>query len=307
MSIFERFFRGLLPALMMCASLCITPATAQIETPSRSTTGPVPPPWVGPKEAYPWPKPAVTGAISKTIEGVPGYLWRHGCGPTAVGMVCGYYATHGFPTLFDSDASTQTDAVNQGIASQGSGVRGSGLQLHYEDYSLPMDDKTTDVIPDSSETYPAGCHSNNSIADFMRTSWSIDDSHYGSSWSSVIDQSFTSYTLYRNSSYSAEVTQYNYYRTLTFDILKNEINSNHPMVFLVDTRGTGSTDHFVTIVAYEDATPPKYGCLDTWDPPSVIRWCEFRGIAIGNQWGIWGGWSFHIAKTTAATEWSLYE
>lgn len=299
--------RGSIPALIICVFLLVTAAAAQTVTPQRSTTGPKPPPWVGPKDAYPWPRPAAPTVTSNTIEGTPGYLWRHGCGPTAVGMVCGYYATHGFADLFDDDASTQSEAVNQGIASQGSGVRGSGLQVHYENYSLPNDDATTDVIPDSSETYPAGCHTNNSVADFMHTSWSREDSHYGSSWSSSIDPGFTSYTLFRNTNYAAEVTQHYFWDTLTFTLLMSEINSNRPMVFLVDTGGTGKTDHFVTIVAYEDGIPPKYGCLDTWPPASAIRWCEFRGLTQGNPWGIWGGWSFRISKTTAVTEWSLYE
>ena len=63
------------------------------------------------------------------ISGVPYYLWRHGCGPTSVGMVVGYYALHGFSGLIAGSATTQTSSVNTAIASQ----------ENYNDYCSPED------------------------------------------------------------------------------------------------------------------------------------------------------------------------
>ena len=267
---------------------------AQSPLEQQSTSGPVPPASVLDKEVMKM-SPLEKEGTSKTIEGVPPYAWWRGCGPTALGMVLGFYDGRGFPDLFDGEAGTQTYSVNQGIASWGSGVRGEGAQLHYEDYSLPMDDGEPAVLPDSSETYPDGCHSDDSIADFMHTSWSADNNFYGWSWSSKVTPALTSYVTLRNPDYVPSVTQYWMGNgTLTWAIVKQEIDNDRPMIFLVDTEGDGSTDHFVTIVGYSDGPPRQYGCLDTWHPVGLVRWCDFSKIATGGPWGIFAGWSFAL-------------
>jgi len=275
-----------------------TGAFGQSPEPKQSTSGPMAPPAAGPKQ--PFARGADSGGgATQTIAGVPGYAWRHGCGPTAVGMVAGYWDTHGYPDLFPGDASTQTDDVNQGVASEGSGVRGSGTQRHYEDYSLPMDSDTA-MIPDSSQTYPTGCHRDDCIADFMHTSWSLDGNKYGWSWSSQVLPSYTSYVALRNPSYSFACSSY--YMSggsLSWSVLTNEIAHHRPMVFLVDSDGDGNTDHFVTVVGYSDGPPAQYGCLDTWYPYDQVRWCTFQGMSSSYAWGVWGGWSFK--PTTAPT------
>ena len=84
--------------------------------PLQSTTGPTPPLGV----VLPPDTPRAEG----TIVTVPNYLWRHGCVPTAVGSVIGYWDTFAFGTLIDGDATTQTAAVDQAIAPQGVPHRG---------------------------------------------------------------------------------------------------------------------------------------------------------------------------------------
>jgi hypothetical protein len=259
----------------------------QDPAPQQSTSGPKPPPGV----IAPKPLPVVPNMVSQTIAGVPCYYWRHGCGPTAVGMVVGYYDSHGYTDLIPGESTTETAAVDQAIASQGSGIRGSGIQLHYENYSLPMDSSST--IADSSVTYPTGCHTNDCIADYMHTSWSSDGNRYGWSWSNMVSPSFTSYVNLKNSSYGPSVQSYYMGSSLTWAVLTTEINNNRPMVFLVDSDGSGGTDHFVTIVGYNETTTQYYGCMDTWYAP--VRWCQFRGMSASYQWGVWGGWSFRLA------------
>jgi hypothetical protein len=270
--------------------------------PQQSTSGPKPPPGV----MEPEPLKPVPNMVSQTISNVPVYYWRHGCGPTAVGMVVGYYDTRGYSDLVVGEATTQTNAVSNMIASQGSGVRGSGTQLHYEDYCLPMDSSTP--IADSSVTYPTGCHTNDSIADYMHTSWSSDGNCYGWSWSNMVGPSFTSYVNLRNSSYLPSYQPYYMGSSLTWAVLTTEINNNRPMVFLVDSDGNGGTDHFVTIVGYNETTTQYYGCLDTWYAP--VRWCQFRSMSASYSWGVWGGWSFRLAAAPTAVKtsfWALFE
>ena len=63
-------------------------STSTDDNRQQSTTGPKPPPVVEPKADY-MSAEILTGGADIVIIGVPGYLWRHGCGPTAVGMICG--------------------------------------------------------------------------------------------------------------------------------------------------------------------------------------------------------------------------
>lgn len=268
-----------------------------IPEPQQSTTGPAPPDGVAPLKEDVSDFLGTSGGTMQTL-GVPGYLWRHGCGPTAVGMVAGYYDMRGYEDLFLDDASTQTDSVNQGIASQ----RSEGDPGHYEDYSQPLDDEDTGLLADKSQSPAGDEHASDSIADFMQTSWSSRDNYYGWSWSSDVSPSFLNYVNLKNPAYSpSSAGYYMYNSSLTWSVLVNEINNNRPMVFLVDTNGDGYTDHFVTVVGYRDEPTNQYGCLDTWY--HEIRWCDFGSMGVGKDWGIWGGWSFSLArlKPQAAT------
>lgn len=278
--------------------------------PQQSTTGPTPPPGVEPKTEF-LSGAALSGGSDVTVVGVPPYAWRHGCGPTAVGMVVGYWDGKGCDALFDGSAATQTSSVQQGIASQGSTL----VPRHYEDYSMPLDDTTPTILADRSTTPAGDEHVSDSIADFMHTSWSSDENRYGWSYSNYITPAFTNYVQLRKSGYSPLTTRY-YYTTyspaLTWSVLTAEITAGRPMVFLVDTDGNGGTDHFVTVVGYRlDGSTQYYGCYDTWDPVATIRWERFRGLASGNSWGIWGGYSFSLTcpstpPVTGGFSWTMF-
>jgi hypothetical protein len=71
------------------------------------------------------------------------------------------------------------------------------------------------------------------------------------------------------------------------------------MVFLVDTDGNGDTDHFVPVIGYDDASPHKYACYTTWTSMPGIRWYNFQSV--GNNWGVWGGWSLKLAPSKSFT------
>jgi len=232
----------------------------------QSTVGPTP------------PEGTYRGKVDKIskaqviISGVPSYLWQHGCGPTALGMVIGYYDGQGYSDLIDGDASTQTTGVNDAIAND----------EHYNDYSLPLD-YYPNLLPDASEL--GNAHTSNCMGDFMKTSWSSENNYYGWSWSNDIGPAFIEYINMINSNYITN-TSYEYYSDVTsWNLYKNEIDNNRPVVLLVDSDGNGGTDHFVTGIGYDD-TSEEYAIYDTWD--NSIHWYEWREISTGVVWGIWG-------------------
>ncbi|MHC4642123.1 MAG: DUF7901 domain-containing protein, partial [Planctomycetota bacterium] len=253
--------------------------------PRQSTSGPEPPVTVQERDII--RLLGIPPIAPVVIAGVPDYTWRHGCGPTALGNVVGYYDGQGYSDLIPGDASTQTAAVDQAVASQGTAAN----PRHYEDYSLPIDTWPT-LLSDKSEPPFGDEHPNDCIADYQMTSWSRRGNYYGWGYDTDVGPSFVDYVNMINPGYSPTFVRYRW-SALTWSILTNEIDNGRPMVFLVDTDGDGSTDHFVTIVGYDSATG-QYGCHDTWIPTGV-RWESFQGVSVGNPWGIYSGIEFHLA------------
>jgi len=283
--------RLILPKVIPEAGQLLLESEMPPPEPQQTTTGPTATEKIESKDETLQPS-AVGGGADITVLGVPAYAWRHGCGPTALGMIVGYWDGRGYDKLFDGDATTQTESVDQGMASQ------NGASGHYEDYSLP-EDSYPNLELDRSEDPVGDEHISDSIADFMFTSWSIADNYYGWSWSNHITPAFTNYLQSRDSSYVAitNTYYYDYDSSLSWDVLTSEIDAQRPMIFLVDSNGDGYTDHFVTIVGYRvEGDTQYYGCLDTWYPYETIRWEEFRGMSSSYAWGIWGGYSFDVEE-----------
>jgi Leucine-rich repeat (LRR) protein len=236
----------------------------------QSTTGPTPPPGVDVRGHI---FEGIRIQAATVIPGVPAYIWRHGCGPTAVGMVIGYYDTHGYGGLIPGDSSVQGAAVNAAIASQG----------NYDDYCLPID-SYPNLLPDKSELPAGDEHADDSIADFMDTSQSVRYNYYGWSWDSDVTPGFQSYV---NLTGAGESTASAYYFwSFSWASLMNEIDNLRPLVFLVDTDGNNQTDHFVTVVGYNsDGGVDYYGCYNTWD--QSVHWYEYREMGSGIGWGVY--------------------
>jgi len=97
----------------ICLFLVTLPVFAQ-PVKDRSSTGPVPPKGVD-IVGHIFDSKGTT--LEVVIDGVPAYNWYRGCGPTAEGMVFGYYDTHGFPDLLPGNGAYQTPAIDQAIAS----------------------------------------------------------------------------------------------------------------------------------------------------------------------------------------------
>jgi hypothetical protein len=256
-------------------AFALTTLTASTLLAQQSTTGPVP------------PEDVVRGHTNVTrsqhyIIDVPAYFWQHGCGPTALGMVIGFWDANGYEDLVTGSAVSQTTAVNAMIADDSNFPScGEPYSDHYQDYSCPIDD-VGPMQPDRSET--GGAHADNCVADFMLTSRSAAGNKYGWSFMSDVPIAFLSYVqmIYPDSAVEAAN---HYISEFSFADYMAEIDARRPVVLLVDTDGDGMTDHFVTGIGYDDETQ-EYGCFDTWGPS--VRWCDWREMAQGRPWGIYG-------------------
>ena len=212
---------------------------------------------------------ASTDAVAQ-LSDVPAYLWQHGCGPTAIGMLIGYWDMHGCPNLIAGDSSSQTSSVEEAIAST----------EHYNDYSLPIDNTGTGLLQDKSEL--GGAHTNNCIADWSETSWSSQGNYYGWTWLSAIDDATEGYAAAMG--YGSFTAHNENWGAFTWNDFVAEIDAGRPMVFIVDTDANGSTDHFVTAIGYDDSTH-RYACYDTWD--TSVHWYNFAQMAPGRTYGIY--------------------
>jgi len=240
-----------------------------------STTGPIPPDGIEMGK-----KPPTRS--QKIIVGVPKYIWHHGCGPTAVGMVVGFWDGNGFPDLVTGDADPQSIEVDDMIASDSNfAVCGQSWQDHYQDYSCPRD-SWGNILPDRSET--GGAHESNCIGDFMHCSWSLYGMPYG--WSGFFDDSYA-FAEYFQMVYpgSTAVTASYFIEEYSWEDYKSEIDNRRPVVLLVDTDADGFTDHFITGIGY-DEEEYEYGFLNTWDHD--VNWMPWRSIGVGKPWGIYG-------------------
>ena len=248
---------------------------------AQSTTGPKPPADTIKRE-FP---PLIPSSVV-TIPNVPAYIWHNGCGPTAAGMVLGYWDVMGFDNLVPGSAATQTAAVNSMISSTG----------NYNDYCLPIDEPPDPVKPDKSELPAGDEHTNDSISDFMKTSQSYSNNYYGWGWYSDMVSGFTGYVSTAAPGYSTIVTNLEW-GALTWENFKFEIDSGRPVVLLVDTDANGGTDHFVTAIGYSDEEGLNtYACFDTWD--ADVHWYEFAQMESGQSWGIHGSTFFQIHDTS---------
>ncbi len=244
--------------------------------------GPAAPPWVTSRERFD-PPPSWTVYV---IPSVPGYEWRHGCTPTSIGMIMGYYDGLGYDDLIPGDASTQTEDVSQTIASQRSELD----PANYEDYCLPIDSHGGIILPDLSEDPVGDEHEDDCIADFIGTSWSVRDLAYGWTQTDYLIDAVPEYIESRYPDFDAFAEFLHIqFGTLDWDTFRAEMDAGRPMQMSVDTDGDDGSDHSVTAVGYAQNVAGDslyYGCLDTWGPASEVRWCEFEAMEEGQEWGV---------------------
>lgn len=280
--------RRLLPLTLFLACLsaaapCLAQATGEPlplgwPADAQSTTGPFAP--LAAIEAEAAPSAIESPAL---ISGVPAYLWTHGCGPTALAMVVGYWDGGGFGNLIPGSASTQTSAVSAAIASSG----------NYSDYCLPKD-SYPNLLKDKSEPPVGDEHPDDSIADFMLTSRSFNSNYYGWSWYTDIARSFRGYANL-TAPECGTMTLNAYWGSALWARYRAEIDAGRPVVLLVDSDSNGSTDHFVTAIGYGTSGGANmYAAYNTWD--RNVHWYGFQQMASGRPFGIYGATFADIAR-----------
>ncbi|UCG62315.1 MAG: C39 family peptidase [Candidatus Zixiibacteriota bacterium] len=224
------------------------------------------------------------------IKDVPAYLWRHGCGPTAAGMVIGYWDSNGYPDLVPGDAITQTAAVDAVIADDG-GVEDCDNEVlnHYTDYACPIERSI--LLEDKSEL-GGEVHQDNCLADFMLTSRSSEGNKYGWSWFIHVAPALTGYVkmVYPGADVKSENIRW---ADFSWERFKEEIDNNRPMVLLVDSWAHYNTDHFVTAIGYNDETM-EYAIYDEWD--TDIHWYRWHENAPGEDYGVYGITTFSLPR-----------
>jgi len=279
------------------ASFVIAEETEEESSPDNfdqvTKTGPIPPEGcdMGSKTVH-------FGQV--VLSQVPSYHWHHGCTPTSVAMVFGYYDKLGFDDLFIGSASSQTSAVNERIASKGDGsgstsnpgTPGSGHIADYAFYDGVNDDSHDEPYPDMSEVDPDNAHFDNCIADYLRTSRSANGCHHG--WTSLSNiYKLKNYCRWANSSYNLEVTRHgcNGGNPLTWELYCQEIDLGRPVVLGVHT-DLGS--HSITAIGYRgDEENPEYACYNTWH--DSIYWHPFE-LSDGSAWTIFDARFFKLEK-----------
>ncbi|MFZ5980134.1 MAG: Ig-like domain-containing protein [Candidatus Zixiibacteriota bacterium] len=266
-------------AFLKALLVIVVVSLAAVAGAQQSTSGPEPPPDLDPG--------LVPDKISHvTISGVPAYLWHHGCGPTALGMVVGYYDGHGYPELIPGDAFYQTVTVNAVIAEDNDNpLCNDTVSDHYRDYACPID-YSPELNADLSEI--GGGHIDNCLADFMKTSWSSSGNYYGWSWFNDMPYAFTDYVRMQAPEVKPGATGY-LFSQFSWEDFRSQIDLNRPVVLLIDTDGNTVTDHFVTAIGY-DRLGENYALFNTWD--RQVHWYQWRAIDESVSWGIYGAVTF---------------
>jgi hypothetical protein len=220
---------------------------------------------------------------SVVLSGVPNYQWYYGCAPTSGGALVGYWdGRPGYQNLFDGDASIETQATRDMIASPN----------HISDpYSVR--------------------HSANSIADFMQTdlAGNTDYAKIGTGLEHYIE--WNSPNNPTKEGYDATVVTHNLNLLggdLSWDLFKEEIDAQRPLLLnLIVYSGGDILGHTVVGYGYQDdmfhvavirdgqqvnLTLGGFAVRDTWS----------AGIAQSN----WYGWDLSRVDPivdTSGVEW----
>lgn len=194
--------------------------------------------------------------VSRTLPGVPEYLWWNGCSPTAAGMVIGWWdAQAGCADLFAGSAATWwgagdgTTGTKRMVASKEHIAAGKALGLTYGSY----------------ENHVANC-----LADFILT-------RNGGTYRSYIGPGLVSYCSWLDPSNPAKgsylATAITRRTTDGWDYAQfcAEIDAGRPVhLGLVNGSGIG---HSVTAIGYDNTNGKQnYLCLTTWGGWGLRSW-----------------------------------
>ncbi|NQU75852.1 MAG: hypothetical protein HQ546_06010, partial [Planctomycetes bacterium] len=226
------------------------------------------------------------------VTGVPAYENWFGNMPTAVGILAGYYDGVGYEDLIDGDASTQTDEVNNAIATEGAGGEylftdagavivspGTPGTGHIPDYALYDEIDDTDPAyfpyyddlsdPDVVTETGISPHEDDCIADFLLTSRSIEGSVLGDGFFDDVAAGVENYFQHMGYTATAEHVDG---EDFTWDDLVAEIDAGRPVLVDVDPNSYGMSEQLMVVFAY-DLGSQQYGGYNTED--GDLHWYSF--------------------------------
>jgi hypothetical protein len=213
------------------------------------------------------------------ISGVPNYPLCEGGGPTAVGMIIGYWDAHGAGNLIPggNEWATNQLAIQDMIASPG----------HFSDY----------VGKGPGVDAPLPHHPNNSVADFMQSSaGALAD---GKSYENMQVYGLVGYAKFMG--YSGAAGTWEDYLTLQWSDLVAAVNANQPVELYVASTTSGVADHFVTVTGYDD-TPGAYKYFFYDGLGDSEQEAPFAFLEVGKQWSVKSGTFFYIPTDAVAPE-----
>jgi autotransporter-associated beta strand protein len=142
-------------------------------------------------------------------------------------------------------------------------------------------------------------HADDCVADFEQAS--RGDGSPGASNLAAQVNGLLGYSQYKGY-FGATAHNTAYYSSLWTEFV-SYINNMKPVEFLVDTDGNGTTDHFATIIGYDD-TPGalQFAAYNTWD--RSVHWYNYNPVAPGISWGVYGGTFFSPPSSSTAT-WAI--
>lgn len=187
------------------------------------------------------------------IPNVPAYTLYHGCGPTSLGMVFGYYDLNGYPNFFSASGSAVYSTANV-----------------QDEISSPAHNAKYDPHPDVSDSI-LPVPPSTSIADWFGTS--VGPLGAGDSWWYNASVAVAGYAAYKGYTFTGTDTDFD----STWPTLVNEVNHCRPMLFFVNS-GSGVPDHIVPVFGYDDrgAGGQWYACYTTTSESETPVWKQFQ-------------------------------
>ena len=209
---------------------------------------------------------ATTAPRQPQITTVPQYTWTHGCTPTAVGSLMGYWDVKGYSNLFAAQGWDKVRSTPN-VANEITDPQHAAKYNYRDVASLP--------------------NSNDSIADWLDTS--IDPLEYGSTYTSKIASAIKGYASFKG--YQFNSTQY-YYSSTSWDTLKREVDAGRPVIASIDSGNDGISDHSVPVFGYYEASGTRMYAfyLNWYEVEGAVTngycWAVFAPTARGVQYGV---------------------
>jgi len=207
------------------------------------------------------------------LANAPNYRWYYGCTPTVAGMLVGYWdGKAGYENLVEGDASTQTQAVYDMIASEAHRTAGAENGYGYGDWhnspSYPDHENNPDCLADFMHTVNAGT-AYFDIAPGLQQYVQWDNP------ATAVDESYGA---------TAEMFDDPFWSggELTYEMIKGEINAQRPVLLDVTTYCEYGVPgnwygHSVMAYGYQDDMFQLF-------PPGGTQNIIVPGVAVMDTW-----------------------